>query len=332
MAVIITLPSSMISLHLSRDRVRSLLALGLAVAYGTFLAVLPLEVFKDRYNYLTYASVAPLILEQRMAEGLLPLLSNEPVWLLLNSLLGMVFSPETVVRLLIFLPATVIAWLTLRNHKGWMGWVLIFLFFPAVIKNYIIHLRQGVAIAFFLCGWYALRPSWRGVTWFITPFIHASFFFVLLVYGMVHVAKRLHLAIDLRSVIILGVAIGITLCLPSIVAGVGARQSFEYNLLETEVTGLGFLFWLFIFAIFVCQNRQFLQHHAFEVATVIFYLGMYFWGAISARVFESTLILVLLSGLSLTKHWRFVFLAMISSFMFLDYYLRISESWLGWGV
>lgn len=331
MATSHTLSSPAIPLCLSRSKAERLFTLVLAVAYGAFLASLPLEVFKDRDNYLTYVLAAPLILERYAAGGLLTVLANEPAWLLLNSWLGAFFPPETVVRLLIFLPATVTAWLTLRNRQGWIGWALLFLFFPAVIKNHIIHLRQGVAIALFLLGWYARRRSWRWALWPITPFIHASFFFVLLIYGLVHVAKTLRLAADLRTVTTFGVAIVVTLSLPWLAAGVGARQAFEYNLLEAEVSGLGFLFWSFILAVLLSQGRQFLRRHAFETATITFYLGMYFLGAVSARIYESTLLLVLLSGLDLEKRRRSVFLIMIGGFIFLSYYLRLGDPWLGWG-
>ncbi len=326
-----TMPASMISVHRSRGKADRLLSLALAVMYAGVLASLPLEVFKDRGNYLTYASAAPLILERYISGGPLTVLANEPVWLLLNSLLGAIFSPETVVRLLIFFPAGIVAWLTLQHRRRWMGWALLFLLFPAVIKNHIIHLRQGVAIALFLLGWYARRRQWRWTLWLLTPFIHVSFFFVLAIYTLVHTAKMLRLAVDLRTLVTLCAAIAISLSLPWLASKMGARQAFEYNLREVDVSGLGFLFWSSILIILFSQGRTFLQRHSFEVAMLVFYLGTYFLGAVSARIYESALLLVLLSGLQLEKYRRAVFLVGITGFVILDYYLRLGQPWLGWG-
>lgn len=328
---ICTTPASVISVHRSRGEAGRLLSLALAVMYAGFLASLPLDVFKDRGNYLTYALAAPLILERYISGGLLTVLANEPVWLLLNSFLGVFFPPEIVVRLLIFFPAAIVARLIIQHRRGWIGWALLFLFFPAVIKNHIIHLRQGVAIALFLLGWYARRRRWRWMLWLLTPFIHAAFFFVLAIYALVYMARILHLAADLRTFAILCSAIALSLSLPWWASITGARQAFEYNLREVTVSGRGFLFWLFILTIFFSQGRLFLRRHSFEVAMLVFYLGTYFLGAISARIYESALPLVLLSGLYLEKRRRIIFLAGIAGLMILDYVLRLGQPWLGWG-
>lgn len=320
-----------ISIPLFKRRARILINLILAILYGFFLASLPLDAFKDRVNYLTYASAAPLILERHAAGGLLTILSNEPVWLLLNSFFGSFFSPEEVVRLLIFVPASMIAWMTLQHRTGWVGWAIVFLLFPAVIKNHIIHLRQGVAVALFLWGWYHQKSGWRWLLWLSTPFIHSSFFFVLAIYGLVRRGRILRLAPDLRMLIVLCATIGVSLSLPWLAAALGARQAFEYNLREVDVSGLGFLFWSSILILFLSQGRRFLREHLFEMATLVFYLGTYFFGAVSARIFESTLLLVLFSGLHLKTHRRTLFLGAIIGFMAIDYWLRLSEPWLGWG-
>ena len=323
--------SSMIAGPIISRRRGVLLPLLVAILYGGVLASLPVEVFNDRPSYLTYAFAAPVILERYIVHGLLTTLVNEPVWLLLNSLFGLFFTPGTIVRLLIFVPASVVAWLTLKYHMNWIGWAILFLLFPAVIKNHIIHLRQGVAIAFFLWGWYSPRLGWRWAIWLLTPLIHAAFFFVLFIYGLIRLGRVLHLAPDLCMLIIFCIAIVISLNLPWLASSLGARQAIEHSLREVHVSGLGFLFWLFILMLFFLQGFRFLRRYLFEVATLVFYLGTYFFGAVSARIFESTLLLLLLVGLRLTRYRRILFRAAIIGFVVLSYWMRLDEPLLGWG-
>ncbi|RMG72473.1 MAG: hypothetical protein D6711_12880 [Chloroflexi bacterium] len=315
----------------TKNKMDKFLSVVLSVIYGGFLALLPVDVFLDRINYLVYASAADLIMERYALNGVLTVLANEPVWLLLNRLLATFLSPEMIIRLIVFFPASIIAWLLLQHRKGWIGWTLLFLFFPAVIKNHVIHLRQGVAIALFLVGWYSQRKNFRYVLWLVTPFIHASFFFVLMLYVLVKIVKILRMPDEFFILMPLYISFAVGFGLPWLGFRVGARQAFEYNLRGVDISGLGFIFWLLLLIVLLSQGRQFIRRHAFEIVTVTFYLGIYFLGAVSARIYESTLLLVLLSGLDLEKRRRSVFLIMIGGFIFLSYYLRLGDPWLGWG-
>ncbi len=67
----------------------------------------------------------------------------------MNSALGLFADPDVVVRLIIFVSAFLTAWLVLSNNTKYIFPLLILLFLPNVIKNYLIHLRQGLAISIF---------------------------------------------------------------------------------------------------------------------------------------------------------------------------------------
>jgi len=73
----------------------------------------------------------------------------------------------------------------------------------------------------------------------------------------------------------------------------------------TDVSGLGFVLWLGVFILFRMEGRQFLRIHAFETGMIVFYLGTYWLIEVTARIFESSVLLVLIAGLSLTG-WRLV--------------------------
>lgn len=306
-----------------------LLVLALAVVYGGVLAGLPLDEFKDRTSYLIYAEHSWDIFERYWEAGLLVGLVNEPLWLLVNIGLAAVLPLEAVLRTIIFVPATLVAWLVLRQNPRQFGWLLLFLMLPQVVKNHIIHLRQGLAIAVFLAGWFASRQSLRWMLLAVTPFIHASFFFVLFLWVMVKSMRLLRLAADLRTLLVAGAAIGVGGSY-WLVDVVGARQAELYTASATDLSGLGFGFWMLVLIVMFLQGREFLRQYAFEVSTIVFFLGTYFLSPVTGRIFESTLLLVLLSGLQLTG-WRFpVFMTLFIAYMAQQWLMRIGEPNLGW--
>lgn len=117
-----TISSDITLLHKESARVRvpsglyRVVALLIALGYGAALAVLPVDVFKDRHNYLIYASDSGSILAFYVESGLLKALANEPFWLLINVGLSSLLSPEEVVRFLVFLSATMVAYVVLRSY------------------------------------------------------------------------------------------------------------------------------------------------------------------------------------------------------------------------
>lgn len=303
-----------------------------AIAYAGVLASLPLESFKDRGSYLDYAANSWSLLNHYWCQNPLVALSNEPIWLLINSFLAILLPAETTLRVLIFIPAFVVAWIVLQQNPRQFVWLLLILFYPAVIKNHIIHLRQGVAIAVFLMGWITEGKPLRWMLIGITPFIHASFFFVLGLLGLSRLVLKMRLGPDVRMLLFAASAIIISLVIKWLSALVGARQSQSYQFTMGDVSGLGFILWASVLIVLCMQGRTYMRSHTLEIGAIIFYLTTYFFIEISARIFESVLILVLLAGLQLTGWRRTTFLVLIIISAVLRYASRLDEPWLGWGV
>ncbi len=296
---------------------RGLLIFLLAATYALVLVSLPLLAFRDRVSYIElYAPYSDLILQHHARKGFLPLMANEPAWLLLNIALSSVLRPEDVVRVIIFVPAFMVAWMTLRSKPQHIFWLFLILLYPAIVKNHITHLRQGVAIAIFLIGVLATRH--RGLRWLLigmTPFIHSSFFFVIGIMFLAHLSRRMRFAADLSILCFVLATAAITLSLEWSVSALGARQAAEMQLLDrTQVSGVGFVFWGVMLGIMTIEGKDYLRRHRFEVATIIFYLGTYFFTPITARVFESALLLILIAGVELTRWRGLVFKSAIVAF------------------
>lgn len=308
---------------------KTLFSLCVALTYGFVLSQLPDIRFMDFGNYLNYAESSWLIVLRNLDGGVLRLLANEPVWLLMNAGLSLFLEPETVVRLIIFLGASSIAWLVLRHSPGHFVWLVFLLLFPAVIKNYIIHLRQGAAIAVFLWGWFAVNRGTRWLLFGLTPFIHASFFFVLALLVIAKALRFIGFAADLRMVIYVAVGIITGLSLGVLAEIFGARQGAEYAFERTEVSGLGFVLWFTLLAIMLASGKSWLREHAFETAHTTFYLATYWLIEVTARIFESGLIVVLLAGLSLSGWQRHAFLGLVLGAGLLTWLLRLGQPALG---
>jgi hypothetical protein len=276
----------------------------ISLVYASLLASFPMEGVVDRANYLDMAVVSPLILVRYVGQGIVTVFTNEPVWLLTNSLLNLVLEPENVVRVIIFFSAFTCSFVVLKHNPKAFWFLLFVLFVPQIVKNFISHLRQGMAIAVFMLAWFSPKPWQRVILFMLTPLIHSSFFIVLGILFACNMIKKFRFALDLSFIAYSAIGIVLGFGISLISAMLGARQS-ETLLANYAAggSGIGFLFWGLILLIFLLQGRQFSQQHGFSIAMILFYLTVYFVSPIAGRVFESAVLVVVISIWSLT-HWR----------------------------
>jgi hypothetical protein len=277
----------------------------LALIYATVLVSLPIDIFKDRQNYLSYAGNSTDILKGYEKISPAFIVANEPLWIFSNIGLSKVFNPPTIVRLFIFFPAALTAFLLLRISGSWWMFMLLLLLTPQLIQNFITHIRQGVAISVFLTGYNAKK--WGRLLMLTTPFIHISFAFVLMIQWITTAMVRLRLGADIRAIVNLIAAVTIGLFLGTIAAALGARQAKEYDFVMANVSGLGFVFWVGVLALFFWDGRRFMREHALATSALVFYLGTYFLMEVTGRVYESILPLVLIAGINLGNIRRYFF-------------------------
>lgn len=303
-----------------------------ALAYATILTNFPIDAFKDRHNYLIYADASEVMLAGNIIRGWSVALANEPLWLIINVSLRQFLDVEQVVRVLIFIPAFVVPYLTLRNNPKYFLWLMLFLLIPQVMKNHVIHLRQGVGVAIFMAGYYANPKSLRLGLMGAAGLVHSSFLVVGLIGIIVWIFLKLKVAVRLR-VLIMAIQFGILgFFLNLIAASAGARQGEQYVNFEVAISGLGFAFWAFVFFIFTSSRRKYILENIFPISILAFYLPVYFVTPVAARILESALLLVLISGLSLEGWRRQLFLACMTFYTFAIFLLRLDQPWLGWGV
>ena len=154
-------------------------------------------------------------------------------------------------------------------------------------------------------------------------------FAILLLLVLTFLARKMRLAADLRSLTYVFVGLAAAVSLGIVAQFYGARQSDEYEFSAGEISGLGFVFWLAVAGIFAIGGREFQRRQAFAMGSIIFYLCAYFFVEISARVFESAMVVVLLAGLQLPGWKRQLYCTAIFMFAALSWMLRLNQPWLG---
>jgi hypothetical protein len=303
-----------------RLRLRRWLPLLMALAFAAVVTALPVDAFKDRQNYLNYFTSAPLLLLTEFEAGLGSLLANEPVFVSLCLVLNALMEPEQALRVVIFAGAFLVAHASLRLSRGHLLLVLCFLLCPQILKNHIVHLRQGLGIGVFLVGWTSSRPRVRWTFMLLAPFVHSSFVFVLLMMAVGAVVRKFGNSkmLAFGAYLALGLAIGFGLGIISQLLGARQGEQFEF-VADPSISGQGFAFWTLPLAVMLMQSRRFVSEHLLEIGSIIVYLATYFLSPVTGRVFESSLILVLLAGLRMRADSRLVFLGLIGAYTLLQW-------------
>jgi len=310
-----------------------LLAILIATVYASTLAQLPDVQFHDYANYLVHAENSWIRLLSLLSQGILVALSNEPVWMLINAGLSLFLKPESVVAAIVFFSAFVVSLTVIMARPQQLLWLLVFLLLAMVVKNHLIHLRQGLAVAFFIAAWFTNARLLKYFLLALTPLIHASFFFILMILFISNLMLQIRLGPGIRSSVLVLLSLAVGAGVGYVAAFFGARQAKEYEFVMADASGIGFLIWLSVLVIFAFEGRFFLRKHAFVLSFLIFYLVSYWFIEIAARIFESGLLLVLLAGLSLTSWRLFAFKSIVFFVLFAATWLmRATEPALGFGV
>jgi hypothetical protein len=314
---------------------KKLLIFVTALLYAYLLiTVIPIDAVMDRENYLNYASWPEVLIIQLLEGGVLGLIFNEPIFLLINLILSFIFETENVVRTIIFFGSFTTSYLILRYNYRYFLALLFFLLIPQVLKNYVIHLRQGLALSFFLIGYLSTSKNKFKSSFFIllSPLIHSSFFVLVFLIYLNKLIEKFKFDITLKILVIALFGIISSFIMETFAQLSGARQAAQYEFTSADISGLAFLFWLIVFVIFTLQGKYFLTNNLLSIAILIFYLSTYFFIPVTARIFESGIILVLLSSLSL-KDWRkYSFFGLILLYTAYTVFSQFGSPYLGWGI
>ncbi|WP_280541575.1 hypothetical protein [Chromohalobacter sp. 11-W] len=310
------------------------MCLVLAGIYAWFLMGLDVDGYVDRANYLIYAQYSDEIFVKYAAGSLKTVLTNEPVWLLYNIWASKHFTPEDTLRVIIFFSSFFVSFLVLRSYPKYALLLVLFILMPQVLKNNIVHLRQGVGITLFFIGWWCRYLPLRMFFIGLAPLVHASFFFIDALFLLNIAFSTFRISTIWRMIYTLGMgvllgALGIWLA-----DALGARQgsSAEYNAMGSEGSGLAFIFWGVFAVIFSMEGKEFLKNNFFPASILVFYLSTYFLLPVTARVFESGMLIVLLASLGLSDWRRYAAYSLYIFYFCMQWYEAFGLPGYGWAV
>lgn len=315
-----------------RSRIFGFFAFALSVAYGLWLAGLPLLEFKDRANYLRYAHASGSIADRYLADGWRAVLFNEPAWLAVNDLLSRVFVSEEVLWLIIFVPASTVAWLILSRGPQHFLYLIFLMIVPFVIKNHIIHLRQGLAIAVFFLALRVKSTPGRICLLALAPLIHSSFFVILLIYVLSRLIRRMSTRPALSIAFLMVASFIGTAAFSSVAMWSGARQAGTIESQMGDITGLGLMLWLVVLLIFFSEGAAFVRTNLFPIAVLLFYACSYFFTEQAGRILESGVLAVFFAALGLSRGRYRLFALALVGYTVISYITRMGSPWWGWGL
>ncbi|WP_280569559.1 hypothetical protein [Chromohalobacter sp. 296-RDG] len=309
-----------------------IMCLALAGIYAWFLMGLDIDGYIDRANYLVYAQHSDEILVMYASSSLKTIITNEPVWLLFNIWAAEHFSPEDTLRVIIFFSSFLVSFLVLRSYPKYAFFLILFILMPQVLKNNIIHLRQGVGITLFLLGWWCRYLPLRIFFIALAPLVHASFFFINALFLLNIAFSTFGISTVWRVVYTLGVGVVLGALGIWLADALGARQgeSAEYSAMGSGGSGLAFLFWVVFSVIFFMEGKSFLRKNFFAASILVFYLSTYFLLPVTARVFESGMLIVLLASLGLTDWRRYAAYGLYTFYFFMQWYPVLGVPGYGW--
>lgn len=163
-------------------------------------------------------------------------------------------------------------------------------------------------------------------------FIHSSFFFVLIILVFANVSERFRISLEMRVAVSFLLFTAISFALGTISAALGARQALVYTGDDLDVSGFSFVLWFLVLILFLYSGKGFVKRNLFSVLIIIFYLSAYFLIEVSGRIFESSVLIVLVSGLNLLGQRRVLFLGLVMFQISVTYITRWGEPWMGFGV
>jgi hypothetical protein len=248
-------------------------------------------------------------------------LVNEPFWLSINYLLGLVVQPEMVLRIVIFF-STFLVLFSLGKLTNYSLWTVFFFFIVVqILKNHITHLRQGLALGIFLLGLVTTGKTGLALR-LLSPFVHTSFWFILLLDFFEQAARKMRVSISARLLLFFILAFAIILSFPFIVKVSGDRRFSVYEFeLTQSASFLGFMWWIVLGTLFFLGTRK-NKISTLSTYGIIFYLVSYFFLDFGARLFESVVPLILAVMLTSTKEFKFLFGMLMFLYGALGWYFK----------
>ena len=290
-----------------------LFSIMLGFFYVNFLSLLPNELFRDRENYLIYASSAKNIIDTY--PGIL-LFFNEPVFLYFNYFLEKFVSFNFIPYIFVYITTIIYFYYIAKNAKNFLNLLLgivLSLTIPYMLQNEIAALRQGVATALFMLAFFYFEDQKKVVvTLCVCALFHSIFFIFLFFYFLNFIILK---NIDLYKKAIINFLWMFLFSLVAIFVAkfFGLRQGDEYAS-NNQVGGSGGAFVVFfvtILYIWFWGDRSNKRLYEFSILGTVIFLAAYFLTPIAGRMFNTVIPFVLILLIRKSRYQDILFLTFL---------------------
>lgn len=232
---------------------------------------------KDRVNYQAYFDLEAFSLFEKFGLNLIFL---EPGFVLFMAILSIPFDSSVLtVRALIAISSFIFAFSLVKIERVPTGIKMLILIFPWVLANYIMTLRQGLALSLFMYAYFHGSRNAKVLVYCIVPLIHYLFWIVVGLIGLLAILKRVRVSVGIAFVCILAaISFAIIILFFAIfnydLFGKGELQSL-LALYRERIgfhVGFGWLFWFVVFLLFGSQRFSFIRDNYLSFAFLALYL------------------------------------------------------------
>lgn len=280
--------------YLGNNReLRIFISILLSIGYALLFSQLDLSMFKDLNNYVIYINTLEyrkfLILENGI-------IFYEPLFYLITTLLNVIFTPEGVVKSLIFFNCFTIFFKIITSYnKSWLNilFLLLCLFQAQIFALQLVTIRQGLGLAVLLWVMPKIRNKFQFVLLLaILGTIHNSFFIIALFTGIYYLLENYNIRSEKSRIILLSLfGFLFNLLLFVFLSFFSTKQAGGYEDLNLQTGGGGFLMWGFMFVYLFFYKKKRIEYSnmikiifEFSVIGLIIYLTSYFLTPIAGRI------------------------------------------------
>lgn len=265
------------------------------IGVTSFIAFREVGPAPDDENYIEYGVRAEESIEQISVSEPVFFLLNEPGYKVFNYFISKTVGEYWYFPVFIFISFSLLVISIYRISNRPFLSLFVFLLFITIVKNWYIHLRQGLALSIFLFG-LSLKSRTKYLIFLASSLIHTSFFVVIGSYVYEYFARRLGFNRIIRVTIFFFLAAIFAWILEDILRVIGyvsARR--DYKDVGQLASFKVYITYIVISVSFFMSSRKNYGMMTQFLYGLSLYIAMGFSVPYSARVFENYLPLAALS-------------------------------------
>lgn len=259
--------------------------------FVVLVAIPNTELTSDRLSYFSSIANAGDKIDNTNFLSL-SIIFQEPLYLITVYTLSIFFSVESVALILVGTSSLLSLSAIFRAKPELLPLIMLIFLLPQFMGKYIVHIRQGVAIALFLTSYFYFNKSLLK-SCFIAGLMHISFFIVLPILLIMKLTPKgknasfiISIFLAIFSLFLFSQDLFIELAFY-----LDLRQAKNYSFVSENVSGLGFMYWIAIYTVFFFQKNAY-ESRTFSMNIIGLYCASYFFINFLSRLLESFLPLI----------------------------------------